>query len=102
MFWWDSPSRNRLPSRGDSEDRAEEAMEQDAEALGSQTSIHLLAAATEIRHHVAEFGKLTTSKDRIKRIEAKLEGCRDPAFNPETEEYARRIAKLFQIDLDKE
>ncbi|OQV18620.1 putative Cyclin-H [Hypsibius exemplaris] len=96
------PITKPFAESGDSEDRAEEAMEQDEAALGSQTSIHLLAIVAEIRHHVLEFGKLTVSKDRLKRIEAKLESCRDPAFNPETAEYSRRIAKLFQIDLENE
>lgn len=81
-------------------DKAEEAMEQDEAAHGSQTSIHLLAVIDEIRHHVEVSSKRTSNKDNIKKLEAKLEGCRDPAFNPDTEEYRRRIAELMQLQLE--
>lgn len=85
---------------GDSMDRAEEAMQQDDAAHGGQTSIHLLAVLDEIRHHVLESAKLTPNKERLKKIEAKLENCRDPAFNPETTAYQRRIANLMQLQLE--
>ncbi|XP_055350517.1 cyclin-H-like [Paramacrobiotus metropolitanus] len=85
---------------GDSMDKAEEAKEQDDAAAGSQTSIHLLAVIDAIRHHVKESAKLVPNKDRIKKIEAKLEGCRDPAFNPETEEYQKRINAMMQLQLE--
>ena len=75
-------------------------MDQDEADQGAQNSIHLLAVIDEIRHHVTESAKQTVSKDQIKKLEVKLESCKDPAFNPETEEYQRRLVSLFQMEVD--